>query len=76
MPRDVKYGKVEAERGNFPDPDEPVFVMRAQDVLALPILKHYRAQAHDMECPDEFLKLLDEVVEKFTAWSGTRKRPD
>jgi len=41
MPVDPKYGKVSLEkRPDVPD-DEPVFVLRAQDVLASSIVEDY-----------------------------------
>lgn len=33
MAQNTKYGRVTTERGNIP-PDEPVFILRAQDALA------------------------------------------
>lgn len=40
MPNDTKYGRVTTEKKNIP-PDEPVFVLRAQDLLAAETLGFY-----------------------------------
>ncbi len=76
MPRDVKYGEVVIEHGNFPDPDEPVFILRAQDVMAIGTLRDYQEQAFRCGCSNEFNRSLINVLERFKKWVGTRKRPD
>jgi hypothetical protein len=43
MGRSEKYGRVSTERKDIPD-DEPVFVIRARDVTAVPAIRAY-AQA-------------------------------
>ena len=66
-----KYGKL-----NIPKigEDEPVFILRAQDRLAQGIIKIYKVLVESHE--SAFGKQLDEEIERFKNWSGTRKMPD
>jgi hypothetical protein len=66
-----KYGKLEIPRIAA---GEPVFILRAQDVLAVTVVQmcqllassHGRAIAGDLE----------KVIQSFKAWSGSKKMPD
>lgn len=75
MANDMKYGKVTTEHGKFDD-DEPVFVLRGQDVLALETLIHYREQADRFGCSAKFRDDVNREIGRFSSWSGVRTIPD
>lgn len=66
-----KYGKVAIP--HVAD-DEPVFILRAQDRLALPAIEMYRllAESNDAGVASQ----LEGQLEVFRHWSGKRKNPD
>jgi len=66
-----KYGKIDIPRV---DPNEPVFVLRAQDKLAIPAIEMYRALAASHGSP--VVSTLQVEIEQFNAWQGSRKLPD
>ena len=58
--------------------DEPCWVLRARDALALPVILAYRAMADGAALPPEFLADIDACTDRFRAWQrehGT-KLPD
>lgn len=66
-----KYGKLDIPRIGD---DEPVFILRAQDSLAEPLIEMYQVLADSHGCrlsPD-----LDDEIDRFRDWSGTTKLPD
>ncbi|HEY1248637.1 MAG TPA: hypothetical protein VGE97_06600 [Nitrososphaera sp.] len=74
MALDSKYGEV-----TFSDPDhfalsessEPVFVIRAQDELALQILRDYRfayTDAYGEEADQNFVENMERIYEVFEEW--------
>lgn len=68
---DADYEKVKKLLG-IPK-DEPIFVLRAQDKLAVPTIARYRTFADSIEHPedrraDEWFASLDEDTAKFTEW--------
>lgn len=70
MARDNKYGQVDIP--GVPD-DEPVFILRAQDDLALHTITRYRNTASSIEDDsarpnDEWFAGLDQVIEDFGAF--------
>lgn len=75
MPTDVKYGEVTTEYGDIPD-DEPVFVLRAQDVLAHETLLHYHEQSGRAGCKADFRDDVLQALVNFERWQGVRKLPD
>ena len=75
MAKDRKYGTVTVELGTLGE-DEPVFILRGQDVLAIETLTHYREQADRFGCTDNFRGSVNEAIEYFRSWSGARKIPD
>lgn len=75
MARDVKFGTVTTGNGNIPA-DEPVFVLRAQDVLALIILRDYAERAGRAGCAEPFLRDVQNAIAQFEVCSGDRKRPE
>jgi hypothetical protein len=66
-----KYGKL-----NIPKiaPEEPVFILRAQDVLAAPVIQMYQLLADSHGCA--IAKDLDREIQSFRKWSGAKKLPD
>ncbi len=66
-----KYGKVDIPGIAA---EEPVFILRAQDVLAAPVIRMYQllAESHGRPLAGE----LDKQLESFRKWQGTRKMPD
>lgn len=66
-----KYGKLNIPK--IPD-NEPVFVLRAQDVLAVTAIKMYRllAASHGRPVTGD----MDQAIEAFNSWTGTKKPPD
>jgi hypothetical protein len=70
MARDSKYGFVEIS--GIPD-DEPVFILRAQDQLALSTITYYSETASRLNCPGEFAEGLDRVHSEFHSWQLKNK---
>lgn len=66
-----KYGKV-----NIPKvgENEPVFILRAQDKLAGPILQMYQALAASHGSP--IAEKVQKEIEAFQKWGGNKKLPD
>lgn len=66
-----KYGNVSIPHvGN----DEPVFILRAQDRLALPAIEMYKLLAETNGA--DVASHLDSQIEAFRQWKGKRKNPD
>ena len=66
-----KYGKLDIP--NIGD-DEPVFILRAKDRLAGPMVEIYRVmtEAHDRGMSEDLAK----QIKAFADWPGPRKLPD
>ncbi len=56
-------------------PDEPVFILRAQDKLAADIVQLWAVRARNNGCPVEKTKEAYDLSERMRAWP-TRKYPD
>jgi hypothetical protein len=71
MALSTKYGKV-----NIPDlgEDEPVFILRAQDELALPAIEMYRMIA--VARGALIAVRMNNEMDKFRKWKGPKKLPD
>jgi hypothetical protein len=54
--------------------DEPVFILRAQDILAEPAIEMYRLLAASHNCP--LAETLRREIESFRNWQGNKKLPD
>ncbi len=67
---DTKYGDLHI--AGIP-PNEPVFVLRAQDAHALYVLREYQALVGSHNTAME--EAMDLVLRRFKAW-GTKKLPD
>jgi hypothetical protein len=70
MPRERKYGVVTLERGVWPDPDEPVFVLRGRDALMLQALDDYLVSCEAAGSPGLHLSGVRLVREDVLAWQA------
>ena len=66
-----KYGKMDIPKVRA---DEPVFILRAQDRLAEPMIQIYQVLAASHGSP--LAKELDKEVQAFRTWTGAKKIPD
>jgi len=66
-----KYGKIDIPKVG---PDEPVFILRAQDKLAEPTVEMYRILADSHGC--QLTDTLQQEIDSFRQWKGTKKLPD
>jgi hypothetical protein len=66
-----KYGKVNISGIAA---DEPVFILRAQDILAGAAIQLYQVLAHSHGSP--LAGKLDTEIEAFLKWPGAKKIPD
>ncbi len=66
-----KYGKLDIPKIA---PEEPVFILRAQDALAATAIGMYQllAESHGRPLAVE----LGKQIEAFRKWQGSRKMPD
>jgi hypothetical protein len=67
----TKYGKVDIPRIGA---DEPVFILRAQDKLAEPVIEMYRILAASHGC--QIAEGVESEAESFRKWQGAKKLPD
>jgi len=66
-----KYGKLNiAGIGE----EEPVFILRAQDILAGPTIEMYRILTTSHGC--QIAEGLKKEIDGFAQWKGVRKLPD
>lgn len=77
MSAESKYGNVVTEFGSIGQ-DEPVFLLRARDALAVKTVSDYWVRAVDAGCSDAFQDSLSDVMETFLAWQeeNETKVPD
>jgi hypothetical protein len=66
-----KYGKVDIEHIGE---NEPVFIIRAQDTLAVQALENYQTLASINHAPAA--DGLKAEIDRFQTWDGSRKLPD
>jgi hypothetical protein len=93
MAYDMKYGRVTVDGDSvdalavdtdkakaFNESEEPVFIIRAQDALAVPAIARYQSLAIEAELPMEFINALNEVIANFAEWQTDNaevvKKPD
>jgi len=69
MAQDVKYGEIQIDRIN--DPNEPVVVFRAQDVLASHALRAYRDLMVSIG-NKEGVASIELSIKRFEAWNYRR----
>lgn len=77
MAQDSKFGRVTTEFGDIPE-DEPVFLIRAKDMLAVEALWAYRGLSRAGGCNSEHLSALEHTIATFEEWqvSNPTKLPD
>lgn len=68
-----KYGRVTTENKQFP-PEEPVFILRAQDVFAADTLGFYAEQLRKNGMEKQGREVLS-IAKLFRAWPR-KKKPD
>jgi hypothetical protein len=77
MAIDLKYGEVDIV--DVPK-DEPVFILRAKDILSVPAIARYQTLATEAECGEGFFRGLNEVIASFAEWQTNNaelvKKPD
>ena len=66
-----KYGKVSIPKIGE---EEPVFILRAQDVLAAPTIEMYRLLLESHGSP--MIKHVEQEVQVFKHWPGSKKMPE
>jgi hypothetical protein len=66
-----KYGKLDIPKIAS---EEPVFILRAQDALAVTAIGMYQLLAESHGRP--LAAALDKGIEAFRKWQGNRKMPD
>jgi hypothetical protein len=74
MAIDSKYGKITVEKEPdtpFGD-DEPLFLLRGNDLLAKDVLLEYLNLA-EAECSDEFIDKVNEVIATFREYRETHE---
>lgn len=66
-----KYGKIDIPKVGK---DEPVFILRAQDKLALTAIEMYKSLAASHGSP--VADALQKEINRFRRWAGAKKIPD
>ncbi|OGW41013.1 MAG: hypothetical protein A2Y97_04205 [Nitrospirae bacterium RBG_13_39_12] len=66
-----KYGKISIPKICE---DEPIFILRAQDILAAATVEIYRVLLESHGSP--MVKNIDQEVQIFKHWPGSKKMPD
>jgi len=56
-------------------PDEPVFILRAQDVLAARLVEEWAVLADNLGCPQSKVNEAFELAHRMREWPN-RKNPD
>lgn len=69
-----KYGKITTEKGDIPE-DEPVFLLRAQDVLAQEAIYYYYTLCVASGADPDHCEAVLAARSAFTSWEGTTKLP-
>ncbi len=72
MAVDRKYGRVELEHGDIGE-DEPVFVFRAQDALAVRVLAYYASLCIEAGSPDGHVTGIGTAADEFEAWQAEHR---
>ena len=71
MARSGKYGKVSIPKIGE---DEPVFILRAQDLLATATVEIYRVLLESHGSP--MVQDVEQEIQIFKHWTGKKKMPD
>ena len=67
MAVDLKYGRVQTERGTIGE-DEPVVVFRARDKALPETLLHYQTLCRIFGSPGKHLELIQQSLAQIRAW--------
>lgn len=65
MAKDLKFGDIDVP--GIPE-DEPVFIIRAQDIASIDAILGYATEAEDHGAAPELLSGVMNVVSKFEQW--------
>jgi len=70
MRQDLKFrfGLIKISNGEAVPEDEPVFILRARDSLAIDTLQHYSNISNDDHCTDYHLSGMARVIRAFMAF--------
>lgn len=69
MAYDSKYGKVTFERGDIKE-DEPVFILRAQDLLAVSAILQYATICAQEGCPVAHVGGIIDCANQIEEWQN------
>lgn len=69
MANGIKYGQVTTEKRSIGE-DEPVFILRARDALAGPMLEIYRVLCTLAGSPQEHLNALQDTYDAIASWQA------
>ncbi len=75
MANSSKYGKITTEHGSIPA-NEPVFLLRAQDICAIPTLTAYARFLRKVGASTVFRDEIVSVIRAFGEWDSDWKVPD
>lgn len=67
MAQENKYGKITVEHGSIPE-DEPVFLLRAQDVAAIGAIQEYLDLCVQAGSPPQHIEGIDAAIARFANW--------
>lgn len=63
----TKYGRITAEHKEIPE-DEPVFIIRGKDCLAVPTIDYYISQVATRAPNQQFLEQVSAVCDYIQEW--------
>ena len=63
---------VKTSNGQFVPDDEPIFILRGRDAIAVEALEYYTSLCHVAGVPEDRLTALDNVVDRFRAYTNTK----
>jgi hypothetical protein len=66
--RKFRVGLIKRSNGDPIPEDEPIFILRARDYLALPLLAHYIKLSQVDDCTEHHLQGLNETYRSFDQW--------
>jgi len=67
-----KYGQITTERGSIPA-DEPVFLLRAQDITSVDTIEAYLSFCERAGSPLEHREAVMEAAGRFLAWQADNR---
>jgi hypothetical protein len=66
-----RFALVKVSNNEVVPDDEPIFILRARDVLAVPLLEHYAVLANEDKCTDYHLSGIARVIRAFKLFSSS-----